>query len=350
MARLSKGEKLLAGAWAGFILLVASLSLWVVAGGPPPRPIANLADATPNRALEAAPAHDGEEAAALPPVAQDDEAPPPAVASDLSLAPVSEALSETTPRGALPRISDDGREPWRVYAAPAPPDDGRPRIAVMLTALGLNQAAGEAAIAKLPPAISFAFSPYGRDLPDWAHKARAKGHEIFLMVPMEPLRYPENDPGPQSLLRSLSPADNIARLNEVMTRFAGYVGIVNDMGSAFTANEAAMRPVLQELKNRGLMFIDARSTNYSVAASLAGQMAVPVAVNNRFIDETPSADEVRRMLLELETTAQTLGNAVGFARPLPLSIEAIATWSAGVGERGLSLVPVSAIANRQPVR
>ena len=65
-------------------------------------------------------------------------------------------------------------------------------------------------------------------------RARTEDHEVLLQAPMEPFDYPDNDPGPQTLLTSLTPDQNIDRLHWQMSRFQGYVGILSYMGARFT--------------------------------------------------------------------------------------------------------------------
>src|SRR5690606_33536937 len=144
--------------------------------------------------------------------------------------------------------------------------------------------------------------------------------------------------------------ENLDRLRWALSRFAGYVGIVNDMGSRFTASEAAMNLVLGELRMRGLMFLDARSSTYTVGAQVARNLRVPRAVNNRYIDNEQTEEAIRARLAELETVAQSYGAAAGIGRLYPVTIKVVADWARGLSARGIDLVPVSAVANRQPVR
>ena len=77
-----------------------------------------------------------------------------------------------------------------------------PRIAIVIEGLGIGANSTAEALAKLPAAVTFAFSPYGTDLERWVARARGEGHEVLLQVGMEPFDYPDNDPGPQTLLTS----------------------------------------------------------------------------------------------------------------------------------------------------
>ena len=116
-----------------------------------------------------------------------------------------------------------------------------------------------------------AFAPYGADLDRLAERARAENHEVLLQAPMEPFDYPDNDPGPQTLLTSLTPDQNIDRLHWQMSRFQGYVGIVSYMGASFTASEQSLAPVLRETAKRGLIYVDDGASPRSVASQIRRQ-------------------------------------------------------------------------------
>ena len=162
-----------------------------------------------------------------------------------------------------------------VKALPGKPD--APRIAIIVSGLGVSDSATADAIAKLPGAVTLGFMPYGSDVAALAGRARARGHEVLLQVPMEPFDYPDNDPGPQTLLTSLTPQQNIDRLYWLMSRFQGYVGIVGAMGGRFTASEPSFAPVLRETAKRGLIFVDDGANPRSLAGRIAGANNLPFA-------------------------------------------------------------------------
>lgn len=259
------------------------------------------------------------------------------------------ALVQQGPSGPLPVIAPDGRQAWQVYARPFDETEKRPRIALIVGDLGLSAAATTAAIQRLPAPVTLAFAPYAHNLNDWIAQARAAGHEVMLQLPMEPLDYPTSDPGPQALLTSLDAAGNLQRLEWVLSRVAGYVGVTNYMGSKFTTSPDNLRPVLTALKGRGLLFLDSRSSQRSVAAKLAKELGMPVAVNNRFVDNEASRAAIDARLDELERIAKATGIAVGIGYPYPVTIERIGAWAQGLPGRGLALAPVSAVVNRQAV-
>lgn len=281
-------------------------------------------------------------------------APPPAKSGsrgdEAALVPAPDpALVKQTPVGLLPIIGADGRKPWRVYARPFTADPATPRIAVLLGGLGLSRSATSAAVQRLPGSVTLAFAPYAQNLQAWIAEARAAGHEVMLQLPMEPFDYPKNDPGPYTLLTSLTENENIARLEWLLGRFTGYVGVTNLMGAKFTTSASHLRPIMKALKERGLMFLDARVTNQSVAARVARDTAVPRALNNRFIDAVASRAAIDAQLSELERIAQLTGSAVGIGYAYPVTIERLANWAPTLRLKGIALAPVSALANRQKV-
>ncbi len=271
------------------------------------------------------------------------------VAEIIALAPPDPALLQETSRGALPIVGPDGREPWRVYGRKTDPPGDAPRLAIIVMGLGLSSAATASAI-KLPKDITLSFTAYGADLENDVVAARQAGHEVLLDLPMEPVSYPADDPGPHTLLTSLNPSDNIARLEWLLGRFKGYVGVINHMGSRFTVSPGPLRPILRVLKERGLMFVDGRSTGKSVAAGLAKQMALPRAINDYFLDHEPTRGAIDQSFAEAEAVARGRGMALVVARPFPVSIERLEAWLPMLISRGIEIVPVTALADLQANR
>jgi polysaccharide deacetylase 2 family uncharacterized protein YibQ len=262
-------------------------------------------------------------------------------------APLEQRLLETTRHGGIPRIAPDGARPAEVYARAMKPLQGRkdgPRIAIVIGGLGISASVTEQAMKKLPGPVTFAFSPYGADVERLVTTARADGHEILLQAPMEPFDYPDNDPGPQTLLTTLGMAQNLDRLHWLMSRFQGYVGIANFMGARFTSNEQALAPVLKETARRGLIYVDDGSSPRSVAGQIAVANNLPFAKAEMTLDAVPASTHIDKALAKLEALAKEHGSAVGVASALPASIERIAQWAKAAENRGIVLVPITAVA------
>jgi polysaccharide deacetylase 2 family uncharacterized protein YibQ len=199
------------------------------------------------------------------------------------------------------------------------------------------------AIMKLPPAVTLAFTPYGSDPAKLAERARAQRHEILLQIPMEPFDYPDNDPGPQTLLTTLDAEQNLDRLYWHLSRFQGYAGVANFMGARFVVADAVMQPIVREAAKRGLGYLDDGAAPRSVAFSLAAGQAMPFAKADLSIDAVPTAVEIDRALASLEALAKEHGFAVGVASALPISIERIGAWARTLESHGVMLVPLTTV-------
>jgi hypothetical protein len=144
-------------------------------------------------------------------------------AAPMSMAGIDQRLLEKSRYGMIPLIAD-GLKPFTVYAAEADRAKAAkmPVVSIVVGGLGVGAAKTTDAIMKLPPAVTLAFTPYGSDPTKLTERARAQRHEILLQIPMEPFDYPDNDPGPQTLLTTLAPEQNLDRLYWHLSRFQGY--------------------------------------------------------------------------------------------------------------------------------
>ena len=168
------------------------------------------------------------------------------------------------------------------------------------------------------------------------------------MVPMEPQDYPQNDPGPHTLLVDLPTAENRARLNWVLGRADGIVGVISEMGGRFARFAPALRPMIAQLGETGLLVVDGGATVLSAIDTVAAELGVPHATANRVIDDVLSRDAIDGRLAELESIALAEGMAVGVARPYPVVLERLSDWFPRLRDRGFALVPITAIAAGRP--
>jgi uncharacterized protein len=252
-------------------------------------------------------------------------------------------LSEQTADGPIPRISATGETPFSAYAGSAPATLTGPSIAVIVTGLGINEQGSLDAIDALPEAVTLAFAPYGKTLTTTVAAARTAGHEVLLEVPLEPFDYPQNDPGPQTLLTGEQPRANLDKLFWLMARFGGYVGLINNMGARFTASAADFSPIMEEVGARGLGYVDDGSSARSLAPQLAAGNKVPFGAADLVIDANPSRAAILAALGSLEAKAQESGQAIGIASALPITVGALEEWSRELSAKGITLVPVSAL-------
>jgi len=259
-----------------------------------------------------------------------------------AMAGVDSRLLEKSRYGMIPTMFE-GQKPFTVYAAEADRAKAArmPVVSIVVAGLGVGAAKTTDAIMKLPSAVTLAFTPYGSDPSKLAERARAQRHEILLQIPMEPFDYPDNDPGPQTLLTTLATDANLDRLYWHLSRFQGYAGIANFMGARFVVTDAVMQPIIREAAKRGLGYLDDGSAPRSTAPALAAAQAMPFAKADFAIDAVPTAAEIDRALARLENLAKERGTAIGVASALPISIERIGVWSKALESRGILLVPLT---------
>jgi polysaccharide deacetylase 2 family uncharacterized protein YibQ len=255
------------------------------------------------------------------------------------------ALIEATPDGPLPRIADDGRTPMTAYA-PAVPAGSRPRIALVISGLGISARQTAAALEKLPPQVTLAFAPYSDDVQHWVSEARRLGHEVLLEVPMEPFDFPDSDPGPHTLRAAVSEETNTERLTWSLTRFTGYAGVTNLLGGRFLADSDSLAPVMTFLARRGLLFFDSSPESRSVAPDVARQVSAPYVQSKFAVDSIQTAMEIDARLSELESRARSASSAAGTGFVYPVTVERVTAWANGLSGRGFVLVPASAIVPR----
>ncbi|TWB15052.1 hypothetical protein FBZ89_11630 [Nitrospirillum amazonense] len=287
------------------------------------------------------------ESAAKPAAAHDPDPMDVAV----KLAPSrNEDLLEKTRAGYLPRMPAKGPAPWQAYSRPFPQDDKRPRIALVMADLGWSPTALEKVLARMPATVTLAFAAGAPNLQKAVDQARSDGHEVLLQVPMEPQGFPQNDPGPGTLLTSLPDEKNVDRLETAMASATGYVGLTNLTGTKFLASHDSLQTVLRQVQRRGLIYIDSWPTTASQATRIATQLGLPRAVSDVQVDRSPSDAGVAAQLAELERLAKLNGVAVGYAQPYPVTLEGIARWAVGLRDRGIVLAPVTAVVNRQADR
>lgn len=267
----------------------------------------------------------------------------------LSILPAKE-LTEDNPQGPLPKIGADGRKPWQVYARPFEAQGDHPRIAVIIIGMGLSRAATEAAIKQLPGEITLVFNPHVKDLIDWVGAARKAGHEILLSLPMEAEKFPIHDPGPLAMQSALKPEQNIERLEYILSRLTNYVGVATAMGTKFSVDDKALRPILEAINSRGLMLIDGSGDAKSLTPKIATEISLPRAVGDLVLDEDPSKAAIDAQLVKLEGIAREKTVAVAFAEPNPSTLERLSAWAATLKGKNLTLAPISAVADRQVVK
>ena len=268
----------------------------------------------------------------------------------LRRAPIAE-VTEKSEAGPLPRISDRGRKPFDLYSQTIPlsvTSSDRPKIAIVLGGMGLNARLTKKAIDELPGDVTLGFAPYGENLQQQVNRARAGGHEIMLQVPMEPTGFPATNPGPKTLLSDASSQENLAALRWHMSRFAGYSGITNYMGTRLLVTKEALRPVMQEVRARGLVYLEDATVNLTISPKVMQELKLPMQRATSVIDADPTPAAIAEALERVEQEAIRNGSAIATGSGLAVTIETVAEWTKTLQEKGILLVPLSAAYKGRP--
>ncbi|WP_339759765.1 divergent polysaccharide deacetylase family protein [uncultured Hoeflea sp.] len=292
----------------------------------------------------------GEEINKITPVKRPDNRPvllnpPGRVGQNSHLAHLPDpAVIEETQDGRLPVRGANGERAFDIYARPWSGARGA-RVTIIVGGLGLSQTGSQYAIKTLPEEITLAFAANGNSLQRWMQEARRQGHEILLQVPFEPYDYPANDPGAGTLTVAAGADANLADLHTAMARITNYTGITNFMGGRFLADPDALEPVMRDLAERGIMFVDDGTSARSLTGQFAKTLGIPFAASDMVLDATQERGYILSKLDELERVARRNGTAVGVASAFEVSVDAIATWAEEAKARGIEIVSASAVAD-----
>jgi polysaccharide deacetylase 2 family uncharacterized protein YibQ len=242
------------------------------------------------------------------------------------------------------RCGSKGARPWQVYAKEVEASKKEPVVAIVVTGLGLGTLATQSAF-KLEEHFTFSFSPYGKEVAMWAKQAREGGHEVLVDFPMQTSDYPASDPGPWGLITGIKPQDNKTRLHQVLSRFAGFVGLAAPIGAALPAN--TIMNCLSDVAARGLLMLEPPQSGDQLASSQKKQLGLVSLTADYLIDGELEEGAIRAKLAELAAKAKKDGQALGYARPYPITLELLQKWQKELAAQGVRLVPVSVLAKRQ---
>jgi len=259
-------------------------------------------------------------------------------------------LFENGPNGPLPVIATNGRTPAQAYARPFTAQQNRPKISIIIGGLGFNATATAQAIDELPPEVTLSFVPYAQNLQSWVDRARARGHEVMLELPMEPFDPDADDTGPQTLLATAPAQQNVARLEQLLGRATGYFGVTNYQGARFATSAQASAPVTQALRRRGLVFISSGIGQRTALSVEAQRAQLPNTAADRIIDARREADAIDDQLLNLEALALQNQSAIGAGFAYPVTMEQVGRWARDVESRGYQLAPASAVLTARAAR
>jgi polysaccharide deacetylase 2 family uncharacterized protein YibQ len=212
--------------------------------------------------------------------------------------------------------------------------------AIIMDDLGANTATTRQ-VAKLEVPITMAIIPdliHARESMNIAAKC---DREVMVHLPMEPLGYPEQNPGEMALMLDMSRDEVTSRTLYYLRRLPLAKGCNNHMGSAFTQDAPRMEAVLEQLSARGMFFVDSLTSSKSVGAQIARNLGVTNARRDVFLDNERDVEKITQQLVKLLRIAEKNGTSLGICHPYPETITALNNCAALAAEYGVDIVPVS---------
>ncbi len=225
---------------------------------------------------------------------------------------------------------------------PQPSREARGRLAILLDDAGQSKEL-LALAERLPSEIGVSILPFLPHSAEVATEMHRAGHEVWVHLPMEPQGYPDSDPGPGAILVSMSDAEIRTAVHAALNNVPHAIGVNNHMGSKATADLRTMTWVMQELKARGMAFIDSRTTRATVAEQAARAQGVPAGRRQVFLDNERTRTAVRKQLGEAVYRARLDGEAIAIGHLAEVTIEVLGQELPAITARGADLVPPSAL-------
>ncbi|MCD4719545.1 MAG: divergent polysaccharide deacetylase family protein [Desulfobacula sp.] len=203
-----------------------------------------------------------------------------------------------------------------------PVKDQIPKIAIIIDDIGYDKKIA-LALCDLNPDITFSilpFAPFGKYI---SERLYAKGSQLMLHLPMEPVKYPSINPGPGALLSSMSPDVLIDQLRKNIKDVSNIAGVNNHMGSELTSHSDQMNQIFTILKKKNLFFIDSRTAPKSQCKASARLLRLKFAQRDVFLDNFQDTEYITGQFKELIDLAKKHGSAIGIGHPYKATLEAL---------------------------
>lgn len=247
----------------------------------------------------------------------------------------------------LPKVSAAGWMPWLAYSRRFDPEGPPARVGLLMVNLGADEPVMRRAIEELPPEVSLAFLAGTPDLRRWIDAARDRGHEVYLMLPVEDPAGPA-ELGTRPIEASADPAENLRRLRTAMARGENYLGFVVPGPVLVAQSDLIARPLMKEIAERGLSLIEINPAGVSAMYRLTVELGIAYARSSTVLDYKlagrGSIDGNLERLVEWTSerpTDRAPRHDFGVLQPSDAAIDAIAGWRKRLArQNAVSLVPI----------
>lgn len=219
---------------------------------------------------------------------------------------------------------------------------GLPKLAILIDDMGGNLATAKDFL-ELPFEVTPAIIPHLGHSTAVATLYSDNKRPFLLHMPMEPKGYPSQKPGQGAIMSGDAPDKVRGLLAGALASVPGAIGINNHMGSKATESKALMAPVMEELKRRGMLFVDSETSEKSVAASVAKSAGIHWAGRDIFLDNEAKGEAIEAQLALAVARAKKNGTAIAIGHDRPETLKTLKKWSGKLSELGVELVPVTEV-------
>ena len=256
-------------------------------------------------------------------------------------APIS-GLTKISSYGQVPAISRTGITPLSAYKRPFTPASGTKPVSLIIGGLGINRALTQQAIDELPAEVTLSFAAHSVGLQGWVNKARAKGHEVLIELPMESKAFNPSEPGAdRALMVSRNTSSNPRNLDWLLSRAQGAFGVTNYNGDLFLSRADAVAPLFDKLAKSGLGFVFDGSISAPSLSAISASARLPYASGYNLIDATQDTSFIDSELSRLTESAKLGAQPIGVGFTYPETIASVKRWTNSLASQGLTLAPAS---------
>jgi polysaccharide deacetylase 2 family uncharacterized protein YibQ len=222
------------------------------------------------------------------------------------------------------------------------------RLALVLYGFGEEAARADSFFA-LPAPFAVAVVAGLKSSPAVVRAAHHHGREVILQLPLEPINYPQVNPGPGTLTVTMKPAKIASEVRRYVDQARPLAAVANYMGSLATQDMTVMSAVYRELRRSRLPFLHLTPVAGAVCKSLAADVGVAYEEPDLVIEAGSRGTDpaaLERCWQEALRTARERGELLVFLRATPLALRWLPRTLTRARLEGVQVVPPSALLRR----
>ncbi len=217
---------------------------------------------------------------------------------------------------------------------------GQPKLAIIIDDLGYDRDAAES-LFQLPYPLTVSVLPHLPLSSVVAEEASRRGYQVLLHMPVESSG---GEKAETIELRAGMPSDDAVRMLQGMLDTVPLaIGVNNHQGSLGTADSKLMNAIMPALHERGLFFVDSRTSSASVAFAAARRAGVPTASRDVFLDDVQDAAAIHHQLELAVQDAKLHGHAIAIGHPHPATLQALQEFLPRIQREGVQIVFASQV-------